>query len=58
MAIVSAVDEEWISERHDEDIGYQGVQPLELLKLLQNASRDLDDTEIMNLNTKMLEPWD
>jgi hypothetical protein len=58
MAIVSAVDEEWISERHDEDIGYQGIQPLELLKLLQNAGRDLDDTEITDLNIKMLEPWD
>jgi hypothetical protein len=34
LAIVSAVDNEWISERHDEDIGYQGVQPLELLELL------------------------
>jgi hypothetical protein len=34
MAIMSAVDKEWISERHDEDIGYQGVQPLEVLKLL------------------------
>ncbi len=58
MAIVSAVDKEWISKRHDEDIGYQGVQPLELLELLQNADRDLDDTEITDLNTKMLEPWD
>jgi hypothetical protein len=52
------VDDEWISERHDEDIGYQGVQPLELLKLLRNAGGDLDDTEITDLNTKMLEPWD
>ena len=34
LAIVSVVDKEWISERHDEDIGYQGVQPLKLLKLL------------------------
>jgi hypothetical protein len=33
LAIVSAVDNEWISERHDEDIGHQGVQPLELLEL-------------------------
>ncbi len=57
MAIVSAVDKEWISESHNEDIDYQGVQPLELLELLQNAGRDLDDTEITDLNTKMLEPW-
>ncbi len=34
LAIVSAVDNKWISERQDEDIGYQGVQPLELLELL------------------------
>ncbi len=34
LAIVSAVDDEWISEWHDEDIGYQGVQLLELLELL------------------------
>jgi hypothetical protein len=34
MAIVSAVDKEWISKRQDEDIDYQGVHPLELLKLL------------------------
>jgi hypothetical protein len=58
MAIVSAMDKEWISERHNEDICYQGIQPLELLKLLQNAGGDLDDTEIMDLNTKMLESWD
>jgi hypothetical protein len=56
MAIVSAMDKEWIFERHNEDIGYQGVQPLELLELLQNAGGDLDDTEITDLNTKMLEP--
>ena len=58
LAIVSAVDKEWISERHNEDIGYQGVQPLELLELLRNAGGDLDDTDITDLNTKMLEPWD
>jgi hypothetical protein len=58
LAIVSAVDNEWISKRHDEDISYQGIQPLELLKLLQNAGEDLDDTEITDLNTKMLETWD
>ncbi len=57
LAIVSAMDGEWISERHNEDIGYQGVQPLKLLELLQNAGRDLDDTEIMDLNTKIFEPW-
>jgi hypothetical protein len=34
LAILSSVDNKWISERHNEDIGYQGVQPLELLKLL------------------------
>jgi hypothetical protein len=34
LAIVSAVDDKWISKRHDEDIGYQGVQPIELLELL------------------------
>ena len=34
MAIVSAVDKEWISERHDEELGYQGIQLLELLELL------------------------
>jgi hypothetical protein len=28
LAIVSAMDDKWISERHNEDIGYQGVQPL------------------------------
>jgi hypothetical protein len=50
LAIVSTVDDEWISKRHDEDISYQGVQPLELLKLLQNAGGDLDDTEITDLN--------
>jgi hypothetical protein len=33
LAIVSAMDNEWISKRHDEVIGYQGVQPLELLEL-------------------------
>jgi hypothetical protein len=34
QAIVGAVDKEWISKKHDEDIGYQVVKPLELLELL------------------------
>ena len=58
QAIVNAVDKEWISERHDEDIGYQAVKPLELLELLCDAGGDLDDLKITDLNTKMLEPWD
>ena len=58
QAIVKAIDEEWVSEKHDEDIGYQAVQPLELLDLLRDAGGDLDDLEITDLNTKMLEPWD
>ena len=58
QAIVNAVDEEWISEKHNEDIGYQAVEPLELLELLRDAGGDLDDLEITDLNTKMLEPWD
>jgi len=58
QSIVNAVDEEWISERHDEDIGYQAVEPLELLELLCDAGGDFDDLEITDLNTKMLEPWD
>ena len=57
-AIVNTVDEEWISKRDDEDIGYQAVEPLELLELLCDAGGDLDDLEITDLNTKMLEPWD
>jgi hypothetical protein len=51
-------DKEWVSKKHDEDIGYQAVEPLELLELLPNAGGDLDDLEITDLNTKMLEPWD
>jgi hypothetical protein len=34
------------------------MEPLELLELLRNAGGDLDDLEITDLNTKMLEPWD
>ena len=56
QAIVKAGDKEWISERHNKDIGYQAVEPLELLKLLRSAGRDLNDLETMELNTKMLEP--
>ena len=37
QAIVKAVDKEWISEKHGEDIGYQAVEPLELLDLLRDA---------------------
>ena len=55
---MKAVDEEWISKEHDEDIGYQAVEPLELLELLRSVGGDLDDLEITELNTKMLEPWD
>jgi hypothetical protein len=58
QAIVGVVDKEWISEKHDEDIGYQGIKPLEILELLRNAGGDLDDIEITDLNTKMLELWD
>ncbi len=58
QAIVKAVDKEWVSERHSKDTGYQAVEPLELLNLLRDAGGDLDDLEITDLNTKMLEPWD
>ena len=58
QAIVKAVDKEWISKKHDEDIGYQAVEPLKLLELLRSAGGDLDNLEITELNTKMLEPWD
>ncbi len=34
------------------------MEPLELLELLCNAGGDLDDLEIMDLDTKMLELWD
>jgi hypothetical protein len=51
-------DEEWVSKKHNEDIGYQAVETLELLELLCDAGGDLDDLEITGLNTKMLEPWD
>jgi hypothetical protein len=57
QAIVKAVDKEWISEKHNKDIGYQAVEPLELLDLLCNAGGDLDNLKITDLNTKMLEPW-
>ncbi len=46
QAIVNVVDKEWISEKHNEDIGYEAVKPLELLELLRNAGGDLDDMEI------------
>lgn len=55
---MKAIYKEWNSEKHNEDIGYQAVKPLELLKLLHDAGGDLDDLEITVLNTKMLEPWD
>ena len=58
QVIVKAVNKEWVSEKHDKDIGYQAMEPLELLKLLFNAGGDLDDLKITDLNTKMLEPWD
>ena len=34
------------------------MEPLELLDLIRDAGGDLDDLEITDLNTKMLEPWD
>jgi len=57
QAIVKAVNKEWVFEKHNQDIGYQAVESLELLNLLRNAGGDLDDLEITDLNTKMLEPW-
>jgi hypothetical protein len=58
QAIVKTVDEEWISEKHNKDIGYQAVKPIKLLKLLRSAGGDLDNLEITELNTRLLEPWD
>ncbi len=58
QVIANAVDEEWVSEKHNKDIGYQAVEPLELLELLRDAGGDLDDLEITDFNTKMLESWD
>ena len=50
QAIVKAVNKEWISEKHNEDIGYQAVEPLELLDLLRDAGGDLDNLKITDLN--------
>ncbi|KAL7486728.1 hypothetical protein ACHAW6_012322 [Cyclotella cf. meneghiniana] len=58
QTIVIAVNKEWISELKDEDLGYQLADPLVLLKHLRDAGGDLDDMEIMDLNTQMLTPWD
>ena len=58
QAIVKAVDKEWVTEKNDEDIGYQAVLPQELLELLRDSGGDLDDLKITHLNTKMIEPWD
>ena len=58
QAIGKAVDKEWISEKHNKDIGYQAMEPLDLFELLRRAGRDLDNLKITELNTKMLEPWD
>ena len=58
QTIVIAVDEEWISELKDKDLGYQLVDPLVLLEHLRGAGGNLDDMEIMDLNTQMLTPWD
>ena len=33
------------------------MTPLELLELLRSDGGDLEDLEITELNTKMLEPW-
>ncbi len=58
QAIVKAVDKELFSKKQGKDIGYQAVEPLKLLELLRSAGGDLDDLEITELNTRMLEPWD
>lgn len=58
QTIVNAVDDEWISELKDEDLGYQLAEPLDLLEHLRDAGGDLDDMEITDLNTNMLAPWD
>jgi hypothetical protein len=52
QAIMKTVNEEWISKKHDKDIGYQAVEPLELLELLRSAGGDLDDLEITELTPK------
>ena len=54
---MKAFNEEWISKKHNEDIGYQAVEPLDLLKLLRSAGGDLNNLEITELNTNMLEQW-
>jgi len=58
QTIVNAINEEWISELKDEDLGYQLVEPIKLLTHIRDAGGDLDDMEITDLNTQMLSPWD
>lgn len=58
QTIVGAVDDEWLSELKDEDLGYQLAEPLDLLDHLRDAGGDLNDLEITDLNTQMLAPWD
>ena len=56
QAIVKVVDEEWVSEKHNKDIGYQAVEPLELLNLFHDAGGDLDDLECWGLYSLVC-PW-
>ena len=58
QTIVKAVDEEWLLELRDEDIGYQHKTPIELLDHLRDAGGDLNDLEIAELNTELMKPWD
>ncbi|KAL7488542.1 hypothetical protein ACHAW6_014128 [Cyclotella cf. meneghiniana] len=53
QTILNAVDKEWISELKDEDLGYQLTEPLNFLEHLCDASGDLDEMEITNLNTQL-----
>ena len=56
--LVNEVDDQWISELKDEDLGFQLATPLDLLEHLRDAGGNLDEMEITDLNTKMLAPWD
>lgn len=48
QAVVKVLNNEWVSEKNDEDIGYQALEPLELLELLRQRRLNTSRSQTFN----------
>jgi hypothetical protein len=57
-AIISAVDEEWVSEIKNQHVGFNHLMPLDIIAHLETIGGTLDFMDVTELQSELFKPWD